>query len=202
MQLRTRLATAALALALAATGTLRAQDKPADGGMGMSPEQEKAMMERMSPGEMHKHLARLAGDWTFTNAMWMAPGTPPMESSGTMHAEVILGGRYVQSVWKGNFMGMPFEGHGTDGYDNVTKQYVNTWVDNMGTGIMYATGTCEDGGKKCTTTGAMSDAMSNTVVTSKSVLTWVDDNTFKNEMYAKDPSGNEFKTMEIVAKRK
>ncbi len=33
-------------------------------------------------------------------------------------------------------MGMPFEGMGIDGYDNLAKQYVSTWVDNMGTGIM------------------------------------------------------------------
>ena len=202
MQLRTRLATAALALTLATTGALRAQDKPADGGMGMSPEQMKAMEALTSPGEMHKHLARLAGDWTYTNSMWMAPGQPPMESAGTMHAEVILGGRYVQSVWKGDFMGMAFEGHGTEAYDNVTKQYITTWVDNMGTGIMYATGACEDGGKKCTTSGAMSDPMAGGSTTVKSIVVWVDDNTFKNEMYSKDQSGNEFKMMEIVAKRK
>jgi hypothetical protein len=44
---------------------------------------------------------------------------------------------------------MPFEGRGTEAYDNITKQYVNTWIDNMGTGIMHSTGPCQDAGKKC-----------------------------------------------------
>ncbi len=203
MQVRTKLAVLSLSIALISGGALSAQDKQPEGNpMGMSPEQMEAMTKAMSPGEMHKGLAKMAGDWTFTNTMWMAPGQPPAESTGTMHAETILGGRYVQSVWKGNMMGQEFEGRGTDGYDNVAKQFVSTWVDNMGTGIMVSTGTCENGGKKCTTVGTFSDPMSGGQSTMKSVITWIDDNSFKNEMYGPDPSGKEYKMMEIVAKRK
>lgn len=203
MQVRTKLAVLSLSVALLSGGLALAQDKPEANPMGMTPEQMEAMQKAAAPGEMHKHIGKMAGNWTFTNTMWMAPGQPPMESTGTMHAETILGGRYVHSVWKGNVMGQPFEGHATEGYDNVSKQYVSSWVDNMATGIMYATGTCENGGKKCTTTGTSSDPMSGGPMTMKTVLTWVDDNSFKNEMYMKDPgSGQEFKTMEIVVKRK
>jgi len=203
MQVRTKLAVLSLSVALLSGGVLSAQDKPSEGNMGMTQEQMEAMQKAMAPGEMHKHLAKMAGDWTFTNKMWMAPGQPPVESTGTMHAETILDGRYVQSIWKGSMMGQPFEGRGTEGYDNVSKQYVSAWIDNVGTGIMYSTGTCEDGGKKCTSTGASSDPMSGGQIAMKSVITWIDDNSFKNEMYMKDPaSGQEAKMMEIVAKRK
>jgi len=204
MQLRTKLAILSLSIALVSRGVLSAQDKPQEGNpMGMTQEQMEAMQKAISPGEMHKAIAKMAGDWTFTNKFWMGPGQPAQESSGTMHAETILGGRYVQSVWKGNMMGQPFEGRGTDGYDNITKQFVSSWVDNMGTGIMNSTGTCEDGGKKCTSTSSFSDPMTGGQSTMRSVVTWIDDNTFKNEMYGKDPaSGKEFKAMEIVAKRK
>jgi hypothetical protein len=204
MQVRTKLAVLSLSIALVSGGALCAQEKkPEANSMGMTPEQMESMTKAMTPGEMHKHIAKMAGDWTFTNKMWMAPDQPPAESTGTMHAETILGGRYVQSVWKGNFMGQPFEGRGTEGYDNVSKQYVSSWIDNMGTGIMLSTGTCENGGKKCTVVGDSSDPMSGGKMTMKSVMTWVDDNTFKNEMYGKDPaSGQEYKMMEIVAKRK
>ena len=204
MQLRTKLAVLSLSIALVSGGVLFAQDKPQEGNpMGMTQEQMEAMQKAMTPGEMHKLITKLAGDWTFTNTMWMAPGQPPVESTGTMHAETILGGRYVQSVWKGSMMGEAFEGRATEGYDNVSKQLVSTWVDNMGTGIMLSTGTCENGGKKCTTTGTFSDPMTGGPSTMKSVVIWVDDNNFKNEMYGKDPaSGQEYKMMEIVAKRK
>jgi hypothetical protein len=181
---------------------LFAQDKPA-GPPGMDSAQMEAMMKAMSPGEQHKALARMAGDWTFTNKFWMAPGNPPIESSGTMHAEMLMGGRYVEHTWKGDMMGMAFEGRGTDGYDNLAKQYVSSWVDNMGTGIMYQTGTCDGSHKTCTFTSDMLDPMSGKKISTRSVITWPDDNSFKNEMFAKDPSsGQEMKTMEITAKRK
>jgi len=132
----------------------------------------------------------------------MAPGQPPMESNGTMHGEVLLGGRYVEHHWQGNFMGMPFEGRGTDAYDNVGKQYISSWIDNMGTGIWYQTGTCDDAVKVCTYSGDMWDPTTGQKTTMKSVITWMDDNNFKNEMYGKGPDGKEMKMMEITAKRK
>src|SRR5215207_6026826 len=107
-------------LALPAFG----QDKPKEpAAPAMGAAEMEAMQKAASPGEPHKRLARMAGDWTMTNKMWMDPSQPPMESSGTMHADVIMGGRYVQSVWSGTFMGQPFEGRGMDGYDNLAKQY-------------------------------------------------------------------------------
>lgn len=166
----------------------------------MTPEQMQAMMTAMSPGEQHKQMAKMVGDWTFTNKFWMAPGAPPTEASGTMHAEALMGGRYVEHHWKGNMMGMPFEGRGTDAYDNLAKQHISTWIDNMGTGIMVQTGTCE--GKTCTLVGDSMDPMTGKKMTMKSVITWLDDNSFRNEMYAPDPSGKEMKMMEITAKRK
>jgi hypothetical protein len=119
-----------------------------------------------------------------------------------MHAETILDGRYVRSVWKGEVMGMPFEGHGTDGYDNVAKQHVSSWVDNMGTGIMYSAGTCDESGKTCTTVGSTMDAVTGKKVEMKSVSKWLDDDTFTMEMYGPGPSGEETKMMEITARRK
>jgi len=192
----------AAALCLLALPVL-AQDKPKEpAAPAMDHAAEEAMMKAMMPGEQHKRLARMAGDWTFTNKMWMAPGQPPMDSTGTMHAETVLGGRYVQTTWTGNMMGMPFEGHGTEGYDNLTKQHVSTWMDNMGTGIMYSTGTCDDSGNKCSMKGDMVDPMTGKPSYMRTEITWMDANTFKNEMYGPGPDGKEFKWMEIVVKRK
>jgi hypothetical protein len=179
-----------------------AQDKKPEGGQAMSGAEMDAMMKAMAPGEQHKHLARMAGDWTYVNKIWMTPGQPPMESPGTMHAEVLMGGRYVEHTWKGNFGGMPFEGRGTEGYDNMSKQFVSSWIDNMGTGIILSTGTCDDSGNVCTLTGESIDPMSGQKSTMKSVITWSGNDSFKNEMYGKDSSGNETKMMEITATRK
>jgi hypothetical protein len=56
------------------------------------------------------------------------------EKHATCTNTMILGGRYQQSMIKGNMMGMPFEGMGLLGYDNAQKLFYSTWVDNMGTG--------------------------------------------------------------------
>lgn len=192
--------TVALSLAVLAALPVLAQDKPKEPAMGNA--EMEAMMKAGAPGEQQKKLARMVGDWTFTNKAWMAPGQPPVESSGTMHAGSMFGGRYVEHTWKGNMMGMAFEGRGTDAYDNVGKMYVSSWVDNMGTGIMYQTGTCDASATTCTYSGDVWDPMSGKKSTMKSVITWLDDNTFKNEMYGPGPDGKEAKMMEIVAKRK
>jgi hypothetical protein len=187
---------------LGAVAPVLAQDHkmegaPAGGDM-------EAMMKAISPGPQHKQMARMAGNWTYTIQLWMEPGKPPTEANGAMHSEMILDGRYVQSTWTGDMMGMPFEGHGLDAYDNMAGRYTSTWVDNMGTGIMVMTGSCDDTAKVCKmVSGETKDPMSGQMVTTRSVVTWTDEDHFKNEMFTKySATGNEVKSIEIVATRK
>jgi hypothetical protein len=201
MKGRSMIVALSLSVLVAGVGLARAgEDKPK--GPAMDRAAMDAMMKAMAPGENHKPLGRYVGDWTFTNQMWMDPSQPPMKSSGTMHSDWIMGGRYIQSVFKGDFMGMPFEGRSTDGYDNVTKQYVSSWIDNMGTGIMNSTGSCTDGGKVCTMMSEMVDPMSGQKMSIRQVTTWSDSDHFKLEMFGTDPSGHEAKSMEMDATRK
>lgn len=189
-------------ISLAGVSPVLAQNQKVDGTPPGEAESMAAMMKAAQPGEEHKHLGRMAGDWEYTSKMWMAPGQAPDESKGTMHGEMLMGGRYVQHHWQGIMAGMPFEGMGTEGYDNMTKKFVSTWIDNMGTGVMMSSGTCDATGKVCTMTGDMPDPMSGKTLTSKMVVTWTDNDHFKNEMFMKDPSGAETKMMEISASRK
>jgi len=197
---------------LAATVTLLAlplsvafaadQKKPDAAPPGMDQAAMEMMMKAATPGPQHQHLAKMVGDWTFTNTFWMAPGAPPQQSTGTMHAQALMGGRYVEHQWSGNMMGAPFEGRGTEAYDNVSKQWETTWIDNMGTGIMNGTGTCDDAMKSCTYNNELWDPMTGKKSSMRSVITWASDNEFHNEMYGPGPDGKEMKMMEIVAKRK
>jgi len=52
-------------------------------------------------------------------------------------------------------MGMPFEGIGINGYDNLKKKFVSTWIDNMGTMIVMSTGTFDPATKTFTYMGEM-----------------------------------------------
>ncbi|HEV8242233.1 MAG TPA: DUF1579 domain-containing protein [Thermoanaerobaculia bacterium] len=177
-------------------------EQPAAAMPGMDPAAMAAMEAAGKPGPQHQHLAKMAGDWTYDITLWMAPGAPPMKSNGTMHGEMMMDGRYLHEVWKGDMMGAPFEGHSTEGYDNVAKHWFGTWMDNMSTGMMTSTGTCNEAMDSCTYSSEMYDPMSGQKTTSRTVITWLDANSFKNQAYTAGPDGKEFQTMEIVAKRK
>ena len=163
----------------------------------------KAMMAYSTPGDIHKMMAKSVGTWTCAITMWMAPNTPPMNSTGEMKNEMILGGRYLKGTNTGNFMGQPFEGISTTGYDNAKKVFLNNWIDNMGTGMTTLTGTWDAATNSIIFTGSMLDPASSKDIPVREVLKFVDDNHQTMEMYANaGAGGQEFKTMEIKFTRK
>jgi len=190
--------TTLLLAALCALATVAiAEDKPAG---GMDPAAMQAMMAAMTPGEHHAHIAKLAGNFDYTIKTWMDPAAPPMEATGKRTASMTLGGRFLEEKYSGDFMGMPFEGIGMMGYDNVGKQYVGSWIDNMGTGMMTMKGTC-DGKGTWTMEGESLDPTTGKPWKSRSVTHMIDDNNVKMEMFTPGPDGKEMKMMEITMKR-
>jgi hypothetical protein len=169
------------------------------------PMDPQAMMEiykkLAQPGEPHKQLAGLAGSWTTTSKEWMEPGKPPAESTGSVDMKTLLDGRFLQQEFTGNMMGQPYVGIGTTGYDNLTKKYVTTWIDSMGTGIFTMEGTGSADGKTITMHGSHPDPMGG-VMKHRAIWTFPDPNTQIFEMYGAHGKEKEFKMMEITYKRK
>jgi hypothetical protein len=168
-------------------------------------EMMKQMMELSKPGENHKILASLAGNWSYNVTMWMAPNAPPTKSTGTAVRKVIMDGRYVSGEYNGK-MQMPgadgkpkdmhFIGMSMDGYDNVKKKFVSGWVDNMGTGIMLSEGTYDPATKTLTYTGEYEG-----VPGMKSKVREViklTDATHQTMEYYEDRGQGEMKSMEIT----
>ena len=209
-------ATLALAIALFFAAPAIAQE--AEAGQEAEPAEEAAtthdqqaeqeMMakwaEYATPGEAHQRLARLAGDWDYTMKWWMSPDAEPKESSGTLSASMIMDGRYLVEKWDGTAMGgQHFIGQGITGYDNFNQEYVSTWIDNMGTGMMMSTGHYDPEQDALITTGTFDDIMTGEKdKTLRGVQKILDDNTVHFEMYTPGPDGAEFKVMEIHATRK
>jgi len=163
----------------------------------------KAMMEAGTPGEQHKILAKSTGTWSADVTHWSADGAPPQKAAGTSVNTMLYGGRYQQSKFSGNMMGMPFEGTTIMGYDNTEKKYFLTWIDNMSTAVMIASGNWDDANKSITLTGTMKNPANGRECDLKEVYKIVDDNTHAMEMYGPDPkTGNEYKMMEIKYTRK
>jgi hypothetical protein len=163
--------------------------------------QMQAMMTAMAPGGNHAHLAKLAGNHTYTMKMWMDPAAPPQESTGKRSAQMILGGRFLEEKYSGNFMGMPFEGIGWMGYDNLKKEYTGAWIDNMGTGIMDMSGTGSADGKTWTMKGTGMDPATGKPMTTRSEINIVDDNTFTMTMFGPGADGKETKMFEMTCKK-
>jgi hypothetical protein len=163
--------------------------------------EQKAWMDYMTPGPTHQLLAKSDGEWTEELTMWMAPGAQPEKSTSTASNKMILGGRYQHSTHTGNVMGMPFEGIGITGYDNIKKVFVSTWIDNMGTGIMYSEGKWNEATKTVEFKGMGVDPVSGKELKIRQVMKIVDDNTETMEMFT-TKDGKEFKSMEIKMTRK
>ncbi len=169
------------------------------------------MREMGKIGPNHKLLASLDGKWTYKVKFWMGgdPSAPPEESKGTATRESIMGGHYFIEKVNGH-MQMPdangkmkdveFKGMGMDGYDNAAKQFVSTWVDNMGTGIMYMTGNYDEATRTFTYTGEYM-AMPGKTEKIKTLLKVPDNNHMNFEWY-EDRGGKEVKTLEINYTRK
>lgn len=181
----------ALLMAFALTSSGQEDKKPP-----MDPAMMEAMRKAGTPGAEHKGLGDFAGSWNAKVSMWMAPGTDPMVMEGTAETRWIMGGRYLEQRFNANYMGMPFEGLGYTGYDNVKKQYWSTWMDNMSTGFMLQTGTADK------YTGMMADPMTgkDVLVESRLKVSGPDSHAF--EMWTPAPDGKMFRSMEIAYTRK
>jgi Protein of unknown function (DUF1579) len=168
----------------------------------MDPAMMETMMKAGTPAEPHKRLDGMAGTWDTKITMWMMPGMDPMTSTGTSTNQWMMGGRYLEQRFTGDFMGMPFEGLGYTGYDNVKKQYWGTWMDNMSTAPMTSTGTVSADGKTWDFIATMSDPMTGKDSQSKEKITVHSADHHTMEMWGPGPDGKDFKMMEIQYTRK
>jgi Protein of unknown function (DUF1579) len=177
------------------------KEAAAPGGAPDDAARMEAMMKLIMPGEHHKALQPLIGEWTTSTTMLM-PGAPPGKIAGEGTRKWILGNRYVQEEYKGEMMGMPFQGLGLMGYDNVLKVYVASWVDSLGTGIIHSTGQSDETGKVITLTGDYADPETQKVTKMRMVTKIQDNDHHTFRMSAIDEAGKETPAMEIAFTRK
>ncbi len=196
---------AALAVAALFAIPAPAQEKPGPGEAPKPPSQEemmKAWMAVATPGEAHRKLEPIVGTFDVKTTSWMAPGKPPEESTGTSENRWVLSNRFVEQTVTGTMMGQPFSGVGFTGYDNYKKKYVGAWMDTLGTMIMTSTGTMDASGKKLTSWSVVDDVVAKKPAKYRSVLTILDNDHHKFEMFGPGPDGKSFKALEISYTRK
>jgi hypothetical protein len=159
----------------ALTGQVLSQDPGQMKGNMPSPEEMQKMMKKMmelsQPGENHKRLDDLAGEWDVVMHMYMGgPGTPPTESKGHSKVTWVLDGRFLHDEFEGEMkmpgpdgkpVSTPFKGMGMTGYDNYRNMYVGSWADNMGTQLLTMSGSYNPNTKELSMYGAMDEPTMN-----------------------------------------
>lgn len=163
--------------------------------------EQKAWMAYMTPGKEHARLAAESGAWASEMTMWNGPKSPAVKAMANTEAKMIFDGRYQEMYYKGEVMGMPFEGKSTIAFDNATKEYISTWIDNMGTGLMVLRGKADKTGMSIIFKGEMVNPATGKSTAVREVYTIINDNVRKMEMFD-TTDGKEWKSMEIIMKRK
>jgi hypothetical protein len=192
-----------------ASATSPAQPAP-PAGQPNPQETMKQMMQMSKLNENHKLLADMDGNWNYSIKLWMNPdpNAKPQESKGTATRKSVMGGRYfVMDVTgkmqmpgeDGKMKDMQFKGMAVEGYDNVKKKFVSSWIDSMGTGIQFSEGTYDPATKTFTFNMEMepTPGMKQQV---REVLKVTDKDHMLLEWY-ENQGGQERKTMEIAYTR-
>jgi hypothetical protein len=171
---------------------------------GWTAEDMQAMTEAGTPGKMHEHLAKSLGKWKGKTKMFMVPGLPAMESECTSTVTSLMGGRFIKTEMAGDIPGMgAFTGLALTGFDNVSKKFASTWIDNTGTGMMTGTGELAPDGKSLHWKFDYNCPMTKKPIVARQSETYsADGKSVTLEMFSPDPkTGKEFRSMEILFTR-
>jgi hypothetical protein len=196
---------ATLGLAILA-GAMAVADPPKEFKLppGWTEADFKAFVEAATPGAMHERLSQDVGEWEGKNTMWMGPGAEPIQSECTSTVTSLLGGRFTKCEMAGEMPGMgPYRGLAIHGYDNVSKTFVATWIDNMSTGFANGEGELSADGKTITWTFTGNCPVAKKPVTMRQVETVTGPGKKTLEMFGPEPkTGKEFKMMRIELTKK
>ena len=168
-----------------------------DGGL------EEAWAEYMAagmPGEAHKGLARMSGDWSAETWMWMEPGAEPVAGRAVSTNKMVLGDRFLATHYESLDAEMPFQGAGMMGFDNGLQKYQSTWCDSMGTMIYVQEGTASDDGNVITMHGEFDDVITDERVHMRQVYTF-EGATWTFEIFESRDDGDESQMMKIIYTR-
>lgn len=162
----------------------------------------KAWQDFMTPGDMHKWMEKTNGNWDVEISHWMDPSAPPSKSNASYSQSSILGGRFVVGKFNGTAFEQPMHGMSTMGYDNAKKLFVSTWVDDLGTGIVYMTGTYDEKTKTLNLKGYQTDPMTGKDSNIREEMTVIDKDSYTMIMFGDGFDGKEVKFMEGIYKRR
>lgn len=96
----------------------------------------------------HVVLGRFVGHWRGATQLWFDPAKEPERTMTELHAELVLGGRWLRVTYQGVAFAKPHAGEMILGYHDDAREYEVAWIDSFHTGsaIMLSTGRAETPG--------------------------------------------------------
>lgn len=178
------------------TNTTNTTQKPAADFSGTA----QQLPPVLCANENHKVFEQFVGQWDAKVTLFQ--NNTPTSFNGIQTNTLGLGGRFLNTAFRGQVGGGDFAGSGTMGFNNVTKQYESTWIDSMSTWITFETnGTYDSSSKTITLKGQATDPQTNQKKTTRTVYT-VNSNTQYTCTSFETVNGKETKTTETVYTRK
>jgi len=160
---------------------------------------EKPKTDLGAPGEEHRQLDVLAGDWDVTVKFPVGPGKE-MEGKSSCEAKWVMDGRFLRQEYSSTFAGKPLTIVRYLGFDRHKGKFVEVQFESTHTDVMHNEGTISADGKTITCMGTHIDAAADKEVKVRTVTTIPDKDAFTLVMfYAAD---EEAKTITLTHKRK
>jgi hypothetical protein len=156
-------------------------------GEDTSAEDMEAWRKLQQPGDAHKLLGKLTGDWDMHFKMWMAPGTDPTEIKMTTSLAPRYGGRFIVGAYEMTEGPFPHKGETWFGHDNARGKYQWIRVTDMDTTMRLYEGDYDAEAKAITLHASYSMEWQGQVfeVTERNVWKFVNDDKFTMEVFTK-----------------
>jgi hypothetical protein len=154
------------------------------------------------PGEPHRQLAARAGSWNVEIFYIATPdGDPMYKMTGSSDVQVLWDGRYVQETFQTTVNGQAVEVRTITTFDNRTKEYVATWIDSVGTGILVAKGKHHGTGRTINYSVDLPKADGPSTKKIRVIEDWTGADTRRLWVFYSGPDGREFMTLDLVLTR-
>lgn len=131
----------------------------------------------------HAILNGLVGKFSTKVHLYSGPYARKLDTDGTAEGKVVMGGPFVQLTHSEKRMREPYEEMMIFGFDQAIGKYTADVIDNTSTAIVRLVGTYDAAQKQIVMNGHYSDQQSRSLTVVKSVITFVDANTWTYDRY-------------------
>jgi hypothetical protein len=165
-----------------------------------------AQAPRAAPAALDEDRQRLAGfvgSWSIHMTFWPQPNAAPQESDGTAVIRWVLDGRYIEQRQDCPMMGRPASGIGYTGFDDIAREYVAVWMDDLDASMLQTRGTFDPAKRAIMTRGVVADAPTHALLRYEDATTVVDHDKFIYEAWTSGPArAKRHLVMRIVYRRR